>query len=293
MTVVAPTPVDIGPPPQRVEDQTASTGSRVFAWLILLSGLTYFIAPLVATGERAFRAIGSTFSFEAFRRILTDPQFLSTFSASVVNAIATIFVSLLVIVPTAYWVTLKLPRLRSLVEFITLLPFVIPAVVLVFGLIRLYSGPPLLLLRTVGSSRIVLICAYAALSFPYMYRAVDNGLRAINVRTLTEAAQSLGASWPTILWRVIFPNLRVALLSGALLTFAIVVGELTIALYLAQFTFPVYMSNLVRNFVAEPAALTILAFGMTWGAMGIIAYLSRIQPGQWRRKRKNQAVGES
>ena len=62
-----------------------------------------------------------------------------------------------------------------------------------------------------------------------MYRAVDTGLRSIDVRTLTEAAQSLGADWFTILWRVIFPNLRVALLSGAFLTLAIVIGEYTIA----------------------------------------------------------------
>jgi len=283
VTVTAP-PIETVP--IRVETAKASRGSKVFAWLIFFGAIFYFFTPLVATGERAFNAIGGAFSLEAFRRVLTDPQFITTFTASVINAVATIVVSLLIIVPTAYWVTLRLPRLRSVVEFITLLPFVIPAVVLVFGLIRMYSGPPLLLLRTVGSSRIVLICAYAALSFPYMYRAVDNGLRAINVRTLTEAAQSLGAGWATILWRVIFPNLRVALLSGALLTFAIVVGELTIALYLAQMTFPVYMANLVRNFVAEPAALTVMAFAMTWIAMGVIAYLSRLQPGTWSRRRR-------
>jgi hypothetical protein len=62
---------------------------------------------------------------------------------------------------------------------------------------------------------------------------------------------------------------------------------------MAQFTFPVYMSNLVRNFVAEPAALTILAFAMTWGAMGIIAYLAKMKPGQWRRLRRRRPVGVS
>ena len=79
------------------------------------------------------------FAFEAFRRAFADPEFLRTFGESVINAVAAIVVSLLVIVPTAYWVTLKVPRLRPVIEFITLLPFVIPAVVLVFGLIRMYS----------------------------------------------------------------------------------------------------------------------------------------------------------
>jgi putative spermidine/putrescine transport system permease protein len=289
MTVTAP-PVTLEAPAAHPDSELkAGRGSKFFAWLIVFGGLLYFFTPLVATGERAFRAIGGVFSFEAFRRILTDPEFIRTFGASVINAVATIVVSLLVIVPTAYWVTLKVPRLRSVIEFITLLPFVIPAVVLVFGLIRMYSRPPLAILSSRESTRVVLICAYAALSFPYMYRSVDNGLRSINVRTLTEAAQSLGASWPTILWRVIFPNLRVALLSGALLTFAIVIGELTVALYLGQQTFGPYMANLVRNFVAEPAALTILSFGLTWGAMGIISYLTRRKPG--RRKLRRRSVG--
>lgn len=286
MTVTAPPVVLEAPAVHPDSEVKAGRGSKIFAWLIIIAGMLYFFTPLVATGERAFRAIGGVFSFEAFRRILTDPEFIRTFGGSVINAVATIVVSLLVIVPTAYWVTLKVPRLRSVIEFITLLPFVIPAVVLVFGLIRMYSRPPLAILSSRESTRVVLICAYAALSFPYMYRSVDNGLRSINVRTLTEAAQSLGASWPTILLRVIFPNLRVALLSGALLTFAIVIGELTVALYLGQQTFGPYMANLVRNFVAEPAALTILSFGLTWGAMGIISYLTRRKPGRRRLRRR-------
>jgi putative spermidine/putrescine transport system permease protein len=172
-----------------------------------------------------------------------------------------------------------MPKLRPVVEFITLLPFVIPAVVLALALIRLYSRPPLLLTATYDSSRILLVCVYAALSFPYMFRAVDNGLRAMDVRSLTEAALSLGAGWPTILFRVIFPNLRVALLSGALLTFAIVIGELTIALFMAQQTLGPYMANLTRSKVYEPSAMAIVAFAITWAAMGIIQLIGRGQQG--------------
>ena len=94
----------------------------------------------------------------------------------------------------------------------------------------------------------------------------------MDVRALTEAAQSLGAGWPTILLQVIFPNLRVALLSGALLTFAIVIGELTIALFMAQHTFGPYMADLTRSKVYEPSAMAIVALRITWAAMGMISY---------------------
>jgi putative spermidine/putrescine transport system permease protein len=259
---------------------TTEKKNRFWSGLIYTLAALYFLVPLAATFYWSLRAVKDTLGFEAYRRLFADASFLPSFSQSIVNAIAAILISLLIIVPTAYWVTLRLPKLRPVIEFITLLPFVIPPVVLVFGLIRLYSRPPLLMTATYTSSRILLVCVYAALSFPYMFRAVDNGLRAMDVRALTEAAQSLGAGWPTILFRVIFPNLRVALLSGALLTFAIVIGELTIALYMAQRTLGPYMAELTRAKVYEPSAMAIVAFAITWAAMGLIQLVGRGQQGQ-------------
>ena len=253
---------------------SARKKNRFWAGVIYFWAASYFLIPLAATFYWSLRGQKDVLGFEAYRKLFADSNFLPAFSQSIVNAFAAIALSLLLIVPTAYWVTLRLPKLRPVVEFITLLPFVIPAVVLVFGLIRLYSRPPLLLTATYASSRVLLVCVYAALSFPYMFRSVDNGLRAMDVRSLTEAAQSLGAGWPTILFQVIFPNLRVALLSGALLTFAIVIGELTIALFMAQHTLGPYMANLTRSKVYEPSAMAIVAFAITWAAMGLIAFVS-------------------
>ena len=136
----------------------------------------------------------------------------------------------MIVAPTAFWVRLKLPHLRPVVEFITLLPLVIPPIVIVFGYIRLFNTASILPLT--GSERgtdFLLTAGYATLALPYLYRAIDTGLRAIDVRSLAEAAQSLGAGWARILFRIILPNIRSALLSGAFLTFAIVIGEFTMA----------------------------------------------------------------
>ena len=104
---------------------------------------------------------------------------------------------------------------RPIVEFITLLPLVIPAIVIVFGYIRMYgSNSPLPFLATRRGTDALLVIGYATLALPYMYRAVDTGLRTIDVRTLTEAAQILGAGWTTIITRVILPNVLIAVLSG-------------------------------------------------------------------------------
>ncbi len=190
-------------------------------------------------------------------------------------ALLTIVISVLLIVPTAYWLHLKLPRLRPVVELITLLPFIVPVIVYVFGLIRTFSRPPFLLTRTEFMTDILLAAGYIIISMPYMYRAVDTGLNAIDVHTLTEAAQSLGANWVAVLFQVIIPNLRIAILSGALLTFATVVGELILADFLVRPALGPYMVLVGLDRAYEPAALAILSFALTWAAMGLIQFFSR------------------
>jgi putative spermidine/putrescine transport system permease protein len=245
-----------------------------WAWIVFILGALYFILPLVGTFLHSIRTRPDMFL--AYRQVLADPGFVGGLVYSFTIGVITIVVSLAIIVPTAYWVRLKVPRLRPVVEFVTLMPFVIPPVILVFGLIRIYSSRPLQLTAISGGPDLMLIGAYVVLSFPYMYRAVDTGLAAMDVRTLTEAAQSLGSGWFRILWRVIFPNLRTALLSGAFLTLAIVIGEYTIAQFLGrQQAFGPYLSLLGRNAPYTPAAVSLISFGLTWLAMGLIAFLGR------------------
>ncbi|MEO6208167.1 MAG: ABC transporter permease [Candidatus Limnocylindrales bacterium] len=243
-----------------------------WAWVVFLIGTAYFVVPLIATFEVSLRA--KPF-LAAYTNSFVDDRFVGSLLYSFVVGLITVMLSIALVVPTAYWVRLRVPRLRPLVEFVTLLPFVIPPVVLVFGLIRSYSRPPLPLTNTDLGSSALLVFAYVALSLPYMYRAVDSGLRAIDIRTLTEAAQSLGSGWFTIVTRVILPNLRVALLSGAFLSLAIVIGEYTIASYLARPAFGPYLQNLGANRAYEPAAVTLISFGLTWLAMIAISLLGR------------------
>ncbi len=245
--------------------------ARIWAWFWFLLGVVYFLLPLYATLQFSLKARKGTLSLLAYENVLADPRFIRTFVFSLEMALISILVSVLLIVPTAYWVHLRLPRLRPVVELVTLMPFVIPAVVLVFGLIRTYSRPPF----TLVSSPVLLVAGYVVLSLPYMYRAVDTGLRSMDVVRLTEAAQSLGAGWPTILLRVILPNLRTALLSGAFLTIAIVIGEFTLASLLSWPAFGPYMAQLGQDRAYEPAALAIMSFGLTWVAMGLIYLLGR------------------
>ncbi len=252
---------------------------KFWAWLVFALGAAYFIIPLAATFEFSLRMRRGEYSFDAYASVFSDPQFAASFTYSVIVGLFTIVVGILVVVPAVYFVRLRMPWLRPFMEFVTLLPLVIPALVLVYGYIRLYGSSSLIpFTGSVFGTNILLTCAYVTLAMPYMYRAVDNGMRTIDIGTLTEAAQIMGANQLQIIGKIILPNILVAILSGAFLTFAIVIGEFTIASLLNRPAFGPYLVGIGTNRAYEPAALAIISFIITWGAMGMINVLGRFAP---------------
>lgn len=254
-----------------------SLWTKITGWIVLLFGLTYFALPLIGLTEFSLRARRGVYSLDAYTKIIGDAEFQYTFVYSITMALVTIVFGILLVVPTAYWVRYKMPWARPYVEFLTLLPLVIPAIVIVFGYIRLYNTSSWLpMTGTIMGTNLLLAFGYTVLALPYMYRAVDTGMRTIDVATLTEAAQSLGAGWTTILGRIILPNVIPAVLSGAFLTFAIVIGEFTMAALLNRPAFGPYLARIGANKPYEPFALSVIAFGITWVCMGLIQFANRL-----------------
>ncbi len=248
---------------------------NAWAWLWGILGLLYLFGPLYGTLDFSLHMIKGQYSFEAYRIVLADPQFLESFRYSAIMGVITIIVSILIFLPTVYWIHLRLPQVRPVVDIITLLPFMVPVIVYVFGLIRTFSRPPFLLTLTSTGTDILIGAGYVILAMPYMYRAIDIGMRSIDVRTLTEAAQSLGASGFQVLINVIMPNLRIALLSGALISFALVIGELILGDFLVRPALGPYMVQMGKDHAYEPAALAMLSYALTWACLGLIQFFSR------------------
>ncbi len=255
-----------------------------WSWIWFLLGALYFILPLYATLDFSLRMERDKIGFLAYEKAFADPKFLQTFLFSNILAAVTILAAILIVVPTAYWIRLRLPEARRVVEYITILSIVIPAIVLGFGLVTVYGAPIKIpftniqlfdsLLNASWGTNFIAVMGYTVLALPLMYRSVDTGMRTVDVVTLTEAAQSLGAGWFTIITRVILPNLRGYLLSGALLTFAIVVGEVTISTVLNVPAFSPYLWYLGQHRAYEPAALSFISFLMIWVSMIIVQWLT-------------------
>ena len=243
----------------------------VWTWFWLVMAALYFLVPLFSTLLFSLDTGPHQYGFKWYTETFADPQFRSTLFLSLKIAIETVIIGLVLMVPTVYWIHLRLPQLRPVMDVVSILPFVVPPVALVVGLSGAFDVMPWLL----SNWWLILPLVYVILALPFTYRSLDAGMRAIDVRTLTEAAQSCGApAWKTLFF-VILPNIRTAMLAGAFLTLAIVMGEYTISSLLLFNTFAVYIYYIGNTRAYQASALAIISFALTWGAMMALFLFSR------------------
>ena len=235
---------------------------QVFRAVVFLVAGLFFLVPLFAMFEFTTRGrlLTDARNLDAWKSIVTFPDLVAAIVASVQLAAITSLAMLVLLVPTMVWVRLRLRRLNRVIEFICLLPLTIPAIVLVVGLVPMYQWMGI----NFSDNILTLSFAYVVLVLPYCYRALDAGLAAIDVKTLSEAARSLGASWFTVMWRVIVPNISSAILNASFLSVALVLGEYTIAQNLLYNNLQVEIAALGRAnagvSIAVSAASLLFAF---------------------------------
>jgi putative spermidine/putrescine transport system permease protein len=258
----------------------------VWRWVILLVAAVYFLIPLFAALR--FAGIG------AFGSVISESGFTSSLGLSVRLAVVTTVITIALMLPTAVYVHLRLPKLRRLLEGITILPIVIPPIVLILGVLQV---APLWL----KASQWLLALEYVILAMPFAYRAIDAGLRALDLKTLTEAASSLGAGWVTTLRRVLLPNLGTALMSATILIVALVLGEFTMASLDLWVTFPVWIVQFDQLNAQMSVAASLFALYVTWVVLLAITLVGTRQARRFGRgevslftvTRTNSTVGES
>ncbi len=221
---------------------------NLFRYVVFTVFGLFFLLPLLALARWSLEGakVGS-WSLTAWRQIASYsnegiPPLISTVEITLELAVITSAVMLVLVVPTMIWVRLRVRWLARTMEFLSLLPLTIPAIVLVVGLGPIYNK-----IAHLSLSTLMLFWVYVILALPYAYRALAAGLSAIDAITLSEAARSLGASWFTVIVRVIMPNMWDAMLNALLLTSALVLGEFTIAFFLLYFNLQVELYSISRN----------------------------------------------
>ena len=244
----------------------------------------FFLGPIWAMFEFSTRGVGenSARTLDAWKSITTYPDLVAGIVASLELAVITSIGILVVLVPTMVWVRLRLPRLRRVIESISLLPLTIPAIVLVVGFSPMYQWMGI----NLSDSILTLSLAYAILVLPYAYRSLDAGLAAIDVKTLSEAARSLGAGWFTVMWRVIVPNISSALLNAGLLSVALVLGEYTIANNLLYPNLQVEIVSVARTNAGVSIAVAVASLLFAFVLLVALSFVGGQRGGRRRNRER-------
>jgi putative spermidine/putrescine transport system permease protein len=244
-------------------------------WVIVALVGGYLLLPLIAMAEFSTRDAGGERTLDAWIAIGSDPNLVEAIVVSLEIAALTVVGMLVLLIPTMTWTYLRVPRMQRPIEFLCLLPLAIPAIVLVVGIAPIYS----VITRTVGGSPLTLVFIDIILVLPYAHRAIDAGLKSIDVNTLAEAARSLGAGWPRVTVQIIVPNIRGAIVSASVITVALVLGEFTISSLLNFDTLQVVINLLGKRnaFVSVAVSLAALLF-----AFVLILGLASVAPSRHR-----------
>lgn len=269
----------------------ATVSGRAPTWLritILVVICGIFLIPLIAMLEFTLRG-DAGYSLEHWTALfdLENARSYRNLWKGVTNslllAVITIVIVWVLFLPTIVLVHLRFPRLARAFEFLTIMPIAIPAIVLVVGLAPLYR----VIVQVLGGDIWTLALAYGILVLPFAYRAIVSELHGMDAKTLTEAARTLGASWFTVLLRIIIPGIRRGLTSATLITAAVVLGEFTVSSLLNRVTLQVALLDVSRS---DPWAAVITSLCSLIVVFVLLFVFASIRPrGERRRKHKEVA----
>ncbi len=283
---IEPTKEPANPAPKRGRaPRYGAEPSRAARLIILVAVGIVFVIPLVAMFEFSLRTSGrpGVYNFTHYVAIFhPDPAAGVDYSPlfqgitnSLLICIITVALMMLILLPTMLLVELRYPRVRRVLEFICILPITIPSIVLVVGFVPVYQK----VAAVFGSDAWTLAFAVGIIVLPYAFRPIATNIAAFDLVTLSEAARSLGGSWPVVIWRVILPNMRRGIISAIFLTIAVVLGEYTIASFLSQNTFQTALLLISQTdpYVAVIFALAALVFAFV--LLVLIGCFGAIDPG--------------
>lgn len=256
---------------------------------VLLAGIVLYLAiPMLAvllysfSGRWTSHMLPDYYTLGHWRDALGDQRLLMALWRSTWMGFAVLLLDLVLVVPAVYWQRVRNPRIRTFTELSAAIPFVLPFVVIAFGILKLMGAwaPKLL-----GTPWIIWL-GHAAIAFPFLYWAVDGAMSAANVVRLNEAAQVCGATPLQTLRHVVVPNIGAGLAAGGMLVFATSFGEFALVQTLTGARFEnvsLYSLDLIaqtRSQAEKLAVLTIITFVVLFVISVGVVYANRGQIGR-------------
>jgi len=174
--------------------------------------------PLAAVAAKGFEG-----GFGEFWDQVTQRQAVEALKLTLGISIAVTLVNIVAGTLIAWVLVRDEFRGKGFVNMLIDLPFALPTIVAGLTLLALYGARSPVGID-VSYTRIGIAMALLFVTLPFVVRAVQPVLQTVD-RDMEEAAASLGAKSRTIFFRIIFPNLRPAIVAGGSLAFARALGE--------------------------------------------------------------------
>jgi putative spermidine/putrescine transport system permease protein len=244
---------------------------RAFRWTVFAVVTFYFLVPILASLRFTLQKnYAGGWSLQAYKAAFSDPGFLPALTLSAEVAAGAAAITLVLLVPTVIWVHLRLPKMAPLMDSISILALAVPPVVLAYGMFNAFKG-----FTAFFQSPVILALVYVVLALPFTYRALSAGARAIDLHTLVDAGRSLGSSWGRLLFGVLLPNMKVAVLNATFLVIALAFGEFAIASLLNFTTFPQFITLVSQMAGQESVALSMFALFAVWALLLLLTIFTR------------------
>ena len=169
------------------------------------------------------------FSLQWYEGIFDDPIWTDSFKTSIGIALRTSILATIMGTAAALGMRrLTANRSKRFMRSAFILPLAIPYISYALGIYNIFDKLAVDMLNTTTP----LIISHAVITFPLVYVVVAGALSGMDPR-LGRAAATLGARWPTIVWKIELPLIRTAILGGWLLAFVTSFDEAVLAIFLS------------------------------------------------------------
>ena len=203
--------------------------SKIYANIVMALVICWLLIPLLASITYSLfddwtGIIPRGFTLSNYSKIFSDPAFLTAMYQTVLVCIIPIMITIIVVLLALFTVTVYFPKLEKYVQIACMIPYTIQGVILSVSILMLYAKNNFIL----GERMVMLTGAYCIIILPHIYNGIRNGMRAINMNMLLEAAEMLGENKLKAFFKVIVPNIITGITVSSLLAAGLLFGDYVI-----------------------------------------------------------------
>lgn len=245
--------------------------------IIMVILILYLLLPLVVTivyslFDKWTDIVPRGFTVSSYVTLFQDPEFLLCILRTLIVCIVPIVLTTVIILLAMFVTTVYFPGLDKYVQIICMIPYTIQGVILSVSILAAYVKSDTFL----SNRMVMLFGAYSIIIMPYIYQGIKNGMSSVNVNTLLEAAEMLGASRIFAFFRIVVPNIVSSVVVSSLLAVGIIFGDYVLVRNLTGTSFQnmqIYLYQTMKSDSMKASAVFVVIMAITFMIAAVTLFL--------------------